>query len=456
MYQTQIKIVALFLGSIFFLQDSIYAQNNQKVHYREQQTAHGGEVHLPINGVCLSEKAREIIKNQIRNNIKKLGLPFSATAKTNTSSASILLNWPLAQINGFNYNSYYGIGNFVDHDSSSPGILDYTCNSRTYDGHKGTDFFTWPFSWHMMADEQVAVVAAAPGTIIGKSDGYFDEECECINWPWNAVYVQHSDGSVAWYGHLKKFSLTAKAVGETVETGEYLGIVGSSGCSTGPHLHFEFYANPAQTILIDPFSGPCNTLNPDSWWENQRPYHKPTINTLLTHDIPPVVNFGCPANNDQKNTDNCFLPSELAYFAIYLADQIAGTQASFKIKKPNNTVWKDWNFYFSDTYNASWWYWSYFLPAAAEGGTWIFEATYAGETVTHQFFVDNNLSISGVANPCNGTSYLYTATLAPTGSYYNWTVTNGTIINGQGEQTVEIVWNNTDSTGQVLVSITVP
>ena len=53
----------------------------------------------------------------------------------------------------------------------------------------------------------------------------------------------HADGSVAWYGHMKAGSLTNKAVGQTVSSGEYLGIVGSSGNSTGPHLHFGIRVN---------------------------------------------------------------------------------------------------------------------------------------------------------------------------------------------------------------------
>lgn len=78
-----------------------------------------------------------------------------------------------------------------------------------------------------MAQNAVEIVAAAPGVIIAKDDGYGDKNCSmCTNCSWNAVYVMHADGSVAWYGHMKIFSLTAKAVGQTVAAGEYLGVVG--------------------------------------------------------------------------------------------------------------------------------------------------------------------------------------------------------------------------------------
>ena len=63
--------------------------------------------------------------------------------------------------------------------------------------HQGTDFFTWPFFWFEMANEQVHIVAAAPGTIIGKNDGNADQSCSTSGGNWNAVYVRHADGSTA-------------------------------------------------------------------------------------------------------------------------------------------------------------------------------------------------------------------------------------------------------------------
>ncbi|MCZ7670052.1 MAG: M23 family metallopeptidase [Chloroflexi bacterium] len=64
-----------------------------------------------------------------------------------------------------------------------------------------------------MAEGTVSVVAAAPGIIIGKRDGNDDRSCDFNSNQWNAVYLRHADGSVAWYGHLKNGSLTAKGDG---------------------------------------------------------------------------------------------------------------------------------------------------------------------------------------------------------------------------------------------------
>jgi murein DD-endopeptidase MepM/ murein hydrolase activator NlpD len=106
-----------------------------------------------------------------------------------------------------------------------------------------------------MDNNEVAVIAAAPGAIVLKQDGNFDRSCGFNANPWNGVIIQHADGSRAWYVHMKKSSVTAKPVGATVASGEYLGIVGSSGSSSGPHLHFELH--DAGNQVIDPYFQPA-------------------------------------------------------------------------------------------------------------------------------------------------------------------------------------------------------
>jgi hypothetical protein len=124
----------------------------------------------------------------------------------------------------------------------------------------------------------VAIVAAREGVIADKFDGEFDENCAISNADWNgtfsflvfstslvlicflifvAVYVLHDDGTYAWYGHMKKNSLTTKAIGEPVAVGDFLGYVGSSGSSTIAHLHFELQDESGN--VVDPWYGPCNT-----------------------------------------------------------------------------------------------------------------------------------------------------------------------------------------------------
>lgn len=66
-----------------------------------------------------------------------------------------------------------------------------------------------------------------------------------------AVKINHGYGIRTLYGHLSK---TAVKIGQRVRRGEVIGFVGSTGLSTGPHLHYEVYANnipvnPRQYIL---------------------------------------------------------------------------------------------------------------------------------------------------------------------------------------------------------------
>jgi murein DD-endopeptidase MepM/ murein hydrolase activator NlpD len=54
----------------------------------------------------------------------------------------------------------------------------------------------------------------------------------------NYVTIQHNDGSVAWYWHLQKDGVMVNE-GDTVKTGQVIGLSGNTGYSAFPHLHFE-------------------------------------------------------------------------------------------------------------------------------------------------------------------------------------------------------------------------
>ncbi len=348
-----------------------------------QIAPHGGGAYIFPKNECLSQEERQVIALYLAQNVETL--TREGKLPQTHDRAVVNFEWPLQAANGLNYNSYYGISNYVDQDETG-GLEDYNCGARTYNGHNGTDIFTWPFPWNMVTNNLVEVIAGAAGTIIGKFDGNDDDHCACSG-NWNAVYVQHSDGSIAWYGHLKKNSVTTKNIGETVSVGEYLGVVASSGCSTGPHLHFEVYSQlPYQrSNLIDPYSGTCNGQNGQSWWNAQKPYREPTINTALTHSSPP--SHGCPTNNEVPNFSNAYTVGSLGYFAAYYHDQTVGHVSNMKIRKPDNSVWQSWSHTSPDTYDASWWWWSWTLPSNGPNGSWKWEVTYQGTTVVHNFSV---------------------------------------------------------------------
>ena len=346
----------------------------------------GGEYNLYNHHSCLSKQDRIIIWDEIKENLKSLKNKNIITKKNQPVS----FVWPLRKDTSLVFNNYFGISNFVDQDTTTGSILDYNCLNRSYDGHGGTDIFTWPFPWYLYNNDYVDVIAAEDGIIINKHDGNDDDHCpNTMGGSWNAVYIQHNDGSIVWYGHLKKHSLTSKTIGQSVIKGEYLGKVASSGNSTGPHLHLEIH--DSSWNLIDPFQGSCNSLNSNSWWSNQRNYREPILNALLTHNAKPI--HGCPGINEDPNISNHFIIGDTVFLAAYYTDREVGDSAKYRIKTPNNTIWDSWNQVASTTYNASWYYWKRILPQNGPFGFWKFEIDFNGHGYTHEFLYAAPLSI---------------------------------------------------------------
>jgi murein DD-endopeptidase MepM/ murein hydrolase activator NlpD len=96
--------------------------------------------------------------------------------------------------------------------------------------HKGVDFASDPGS-------DVLAVASGIVTWAGPREGYG-----------NLIELNHGNGYVTRYGHAARTLVT---VGDEVERGQAVAVVGSSGRSTGPHVHFEVLKDGRQ---IDPMA----------------------------------------------------------------------------------------------------------------------------------------------------------------------------------------------------------
>jgi murein DD-endopeptidase MepM/ murein hydrolase activator NlpD len=99
---------------------------------------------------------------------------------------------------------------------------------RRWRSHQGTDY---------AAGYGTPVRATADGTVtmVGRSGGYG-----------NVVEIRHANGIRTRYGHLSKFAKGLR-VGQRVGQEQTIGYVGSTGLSTGPHLHYEFLVNGRPT-----------------------------------------------------------------------------------------------------------------------------------------------------------------------------------------------------------------
>lgn len=368
---------ALLLSAISFAQDGPYS-----AEYRFN----------PDNIDCLSHEKRTEIRQRLSENIAMLRSEGKVSAQL-PSGAHILFDWPVTKNPETAYNNTWSISNHVDHNESFPNALsDYSCGTRTYDtsagyNHKGVDIFTWPFTWYQMQNNESWAVAAADGVIIGKENGNPDQSCTFNNNQWNAVYVMHEDGSVSWYGHLKNNSLTAKAVGESVASGEYLGVVGSSGNSTGPHLHFEVY--DVFDNLVDPYAGACNTWN-DSWWNAQKPYLDPKINAVYTHSAVPLFP-ACP-QVETPFFKNQFNVGETVYAFGYFADQAVGASVAINLYRPDGSLAYSSSAVSNNFWYSSYWYWIFNATTLDQVGIWTLSYTFAGQTVSHAFAYGTDLA----------------------------------------------------------------
>ena len=102
----------------------------------------------------------------------------------------------------------------------------------SYAGHTGVDVNIGVVGKNVVAVKDGTV---AISTAMKRSDGSYKSYGEY-------VVINHHDGTMTLYAHMLAGSRTVSA-GDSVSQGQVLGTVGSTGNSTGPHLHFEVRVN---------------------------------------------------------------------------------------------------------------------------------------------------------------------------------------------------------------------
>lgn len=104
----------------------------------------------------------------------------------------------------------------------------------------------------------------------------------------NYVIIQHTDGNYTLYGHLASNSITVKA-GDSVAQGQVIAKMGTSGNSTGTHLHFEVrVAENTQAAKVDPLTFVS--------MENPRP--KPSVSSGKLSEFIAYFEGTGPTNGD--------------------------------------------------------------------------------------------------------------------------------------------------------------
>ncbi|MBP5245943.1 MAG: peptidoglycan DD-metalloendopeptidase family protein [Clostridia bacterium] len=157
----------------------------------------------------LEEKKKYV--DQLNSEIKALAAMF---AKEDKSTYSGILLFPLPSNASYTVTSYYG-----NRQDPFTGKQDY---------HNGYDFACPKGTEILAADDGTVVIAAWNG-------GYG-----------NCVTINHGGGLMTLYGHCSSLNVVS---GQKVKRGDVIAYVGSTGRSTGNHLHFTTYKNGN---LVDP------------------------------------------------------------------------------------------------------------------------------------------------------------------------------------------------------------
>lgn len=273
------------------------------------------------------------------------------------SAATVLWQWPVAGQNGRDW----VINNYVD--GPEPGPQDYTGGTRTYPGHAGVDI---DISTFRDMDAGVEVMSVGAGEVIAVEQNQPDRNTSCIGF-WNHVTIQAPDGSTLVYGHLKRDSVVVN-VGDVVLAGDVLASIGSSGCSTQPHLHLEAY--DASGVLIDPFER--------GLWASPPPYEVP----LQIMDV--IVNAGFYGPEDSlldpaPNTGEISAPHELTA-GLSVGGGNAGDAPGLRLMRPDGSEFDRVDFVFdSGPLGHTFWLWGWGLGPDPMLGTWQLEILVNGE-----------------------------------------------------------------------------
>jgi len=154
--------------------------------------------------------------------------------------------YPVAGVPGEDLSIPY----FVDLDPTA-GIRDFNCGTRTFGTHNGHDAYLRGFTEQ---DIGVPVFAVADGVVEDLRDGQPDHNTgNDPTAPANYIVIEHGGEWETTYVHLRNGSLLVKK-GDHVVAGQQIALIGSSGMSVGPHIHFQLTNGD---VAFEPMAGPC-------------------------------------------------------------------------------------------------------------------------------------------------------------------------------------------------------
>lgn len=187
------------------------------------------------------------LEMELKNLKASAAVPFTATIppRTKIPVFNVVPEDP-KEDSSWSYTYYATWGNTeVKHDDSYMYFLPYAAGvtypvSQGFHGkysHTGGDCFSIDFKM----PEGSPVHAARDGVVVGiKDDSDLGGSSKKYEWDANYILVKHPDGTLGHYVHLQKGGVKVK-VGDSVKPGQFIGLSGNTGHSTGPHLHFAVF-----------------------------------------------------------------------------------------------------------------------------------------------------------------------------------------------------------------------
>ncbi|QDV78462.1 M23 family metallopeptidase [Botrimarina mediterranea] len=310
----------------------------------------------------------------------KFAYPFATlvtllAAGTQGAGAQTQLVWPMG---GTPFHDWV-IGNYVDIDTRPIARGDYRGGKLTYDGHDALDIGLAHFR---AMEEGVDVYAAKSGTITSANDGAYDRWSAMNPAPpgeaGNLVVIDHGNGLTTLYGHLKKDSVAVN-VGDIVAAGQVIGQVGSSGQSTGPHLHFTVRQNGKAVETFE---------SPDEWWDNPLPY---------TGDVAGVLDSGVAsewptqAEIEYGVVHEAFLASDgstgrLAVMWNYVHGVSEGSQVNVVFRRPDGGIHANYAWIQDRTLGVGYWQHGTVI-SGSQVGTWNAELRVNGIVISNKPFL---------------------------------------------------------------------
>lgn len=255
--------------------------------------------------------------------------------------------------------------NFVDQDPTA-GVLDWDCTNHSYDGHKGNDTGPRSFSEQLIG---IPAYAALDGIVVYSHDGEYDMNTEC-NGTGNAVVIDHGGDLYGYYWHFKNGSVTVLE-GDSVVAGQQIAQVASSGCSTGPHLHFELRDHGwFEGATFEPYTGTCNVG--DSMWEDQREIDRDIY--VEDHGVTATPTADWPQSPYRYPNDRQFrLDDTHQYYWQVLHNVPATGTYGFRFYRPDGVLAYEssgsWEY--TSSYRTARWWWSWNITAMHNyAGTW--------------------------------------------------------------------------------------